>query len=122
MTEITMSAGSGQAVTAPRWPGRFSPVAQALHWITAMLMLGVVVLGWYMKAMPRDLPARQGWFDLHEATGMTILLLTAVRLGWRWANPPPLLPGHLGRIEQSIAMLSQPRSMSCCSRCPSAAI
>jgi len=93
-------------VEAVAWKGRFTPMAQALHWVTALLMLAIVVLAWYMKALPRDLPTRQGWYDLHEATGVTILALTAVRLAWRWANPPPPLPGHLGAIEQAGALIS----------------
>jgi cytochrome b561 len=107
MTQIALPTVYGDPTQATdSWPGRFTPVAQALHWITALLMLIIVVLGWYMKALPRDLPTRQGWYDLHEAVGVTILVLTALRLAWRWANPPPPMPGHLGRVEQGVAALS----------------
>jgi len=107
MTQTTMTVGRQNAAAAlQRWPDRFSPLAQVFHWVTAPLMICVLVLGWYMRAVPHDLPARQGWYDLHEATGVLILAITAVRLGWRWLNPPPSMPGHLGAIEQWGAILS----------------
>lgn len=105
MTEATLEMRA-DATAAGSAGGRFTPAAQALHWITAPLMAVVLVLGWYMKALPRDLPARQGWYDLHEATGVTILLITAARLLWRWAHPAPPLPGRMGAIERGLALAS----------------
>jgi cytochrome b561/polyisoprenoid-binding protein YceI len=42
-------------------------------------------------------------FQLHKSIGITILLLSLARLGWRLANPPPPLPAHLKPWERWLA-------------------
>lgn len=34
--------------------------------------------------------------DFHKSLGITILALTALRIVWRWLNPPPPLPSKMG--------------------------
>jgi cytochrome b561 len=85
---------------------RFTPLAQALHWLTALLVLGTVVIAWHMKVLPRTDETRENWYYVHEAIGVTILALTLMRLGWRRRNPPPPLPGNLNLIEHRLATAS----------------
>jgi cytochrome b561 len=53
-----------------------------------------------------DNPERENWYNVHKSIGLTILGLAIVRLVWRWANPPPPLPGTLGYLERFAALLS----------------
>ena len=62
---------------------RYNGAAQALHWLTALLMFAVLPLAWVMVAVTRDNPSRDALFTLHKSIGMTILALTIVRLVWR---------------------------------------
>jgi cytochrome b561 len=45
-------------------------------------------------------PARGEIFTWHKTIGVTILLLSLVRLGWRLANPPPPYPDAMPRWER----------------------
>ena len=85
---------------------RYNGAAQALHWLTALLMFAVLPLAWVMVAVTRDYPSRDALFTLHKSIGMTILALTIVRLVWRGANSVPAFPGKISRWETVPAKLS----------------
>jgi cytochrome b561 len=95
-TPISPSSAAGSS-------NRFTPLAQALHWLTALLVLATVVIAWHMKVLQRTDGTRENWYYVHEAVGVTILALTVIRLGWRWRNPPPPLPGKLNLVERGLA-------------------
>lgn len=64
---------------------RYSRGAILLHWLIALLLAGEIALGF---AMPRD-ASGFALYQLHKSIGITILVLTLVRLGWRHARPRP---------------------------------
>ncbi len=68
---------------------RYTATAQALHWVTALLMFSVLPLAWVMVAMPQTAPSRSFYFMLHKSVGLTILALVAFRLAWRASHPAP---------------------------------
>jgi cytochrome b561 len=45
-------------------------------------------------------------FPLHKATGMTILALTLLRLGWRLTHKAPPLPSAMPAWEKAVARLT----------------
>ncbi len=83
---------------------RYSTVAIILHWLIAALILTNIALGWRMDRI-EGLTKFQ-LFQLHKSIGITVLLLSLVRLGWRLLNPPPPLPAHMSRFERIGARLS----------------
>src|SRR5215469_16049233 len=72
----------------------YDPVAKALHWLTLALLCGQYAIAWTMPEIHRGTPA-EGLIDLHLSFGATILIVTVIRLLWRWAHPAPLPPAHL---------------------------
>ena len=68
--------------------GRYSGVAIALHWLMALLILSNICLGFYMADLPLSIQ-RLKLFNYHKWTGVTILMLAALRLLWRLAHRPP---------------------------------
>ncbi len=71
-------------------PARYSDVAIALHWLIALLILGNIGLAWYFNSLTgldRVAPTQ-----LHKSIGITVLLLTVLRVLWRLAVKPPPLP------------------------------
>jgi cytochrome b561 len=42
-------------------------------------------------------------YQWHKSLGLTILVLSLLRVGWRLANPPPPLPATMTRIERKAA-------------------
>lgn len=64
---------------------RYSTGAIWLHWLIAFALAAELALGF---GMPKD---ASGFtlYQLHKSLGITILLLTVVRIGWRFARPAP---------------------------------
>lgn len=66
---------------------RYSNVAIALHWAIAALILYNLTSGLLRPVLPR------GFFVFHVSSGITILVLSLVCVGWRLTHrPPPYLP------------------------------
>lgn len=82
---------------------RYTGTAQALHWITAVLMLAAVILAWIFMAMPADASGRFAYITFHKSIGQTIFFLAIVRLVWRRLHPPPVMAGRLAPWEAMIA-------------------
>ena len=81
---------------------RFSPVAIVLHWTIAALMLTNIVLAWRFNGLKAGLR----WYELiqlHKSIGITVLLLTVLRLLWRLVHPPPAYPPEMKRWEKAAA-------------------
>ena len=67
-------------------PQRYSLAAIFLHWAIAALLAFQIAVGW---ALP-SLGARGfALFQLHKSIGITVLLLTLLRIGVRWWKPRP---------------------------------
>jgi cytochrome b561 len=74
---------------------RYTPTAQWLHWITALLMLATIPIAWHVHDMPHGAPGRMVYFTIHKSFGVTILVLAAARLIWRSRHPAPRLPANM---------------------------
>ena len=73
---------------------RYSRIAMALHWLLALVLIGLFAFGLYMTSLPFS-PARLKYFNWHKWAGMLILFLTLARLLWRLTHRPPALPAHM---------------------------
>jgi cytochrome b561 len=89
MTAAAPSLGG----TRRRGRSTYSAVAIALHWLIAVLLLTNIGLAWYFGTLKG--PAEVAPLALHKSIGITVLLLTLVRIGWRLTNRPPPLPNTL---------------------------
>ncbi len=69
---------------------RYNAVAMTLHWIIAALLITNILLAWYFNTL--NGAAKTAPVQLHKSIGITILLLSLLRLGWRFVAPPPALP------------------------------
>lgn len=77
-------------------------VSKALHWTIALLVFGMLAVGAYMVRQPPS-PQLFEIYALHKATGILVLALMALRLGWRLVNPTPDLPDTLSARERVLA-------------------
>lgn len=85
---------------------RYTSVAVALHWIIALLILGMIPVGWWMGDAVLEKATRADAlkvFPIHKAIGMTILALSALRLLWRLAHKAPPLPQKMPAWERITA-------------------
>jgi cytochrome b561 len=85
-----------------RSPERYGAVAALLHWALAALLVFQITLGAWMTALPLGLQKYQ-LFQLHKSLGISILLLSLIRLGWRLANRPPPFDRSLRPWERALA-------------------
>lgn len=77
---------------------RYTSVAIALHWAISVLLIGNILLGWNMHDADKR-PIEVLW-QLHKSIGITVLILTLARIGWRLINPPPPLPDDMAPLEK----------------------
>ncbi len=82
---------------------QYTRTAIWLHWSIAILLLSQFAFGWYLQEIPRGVPERSYFVNLHKSTGILIGLLILVRLGWRLTHKPPPLPDTIPRFQQRIA-------------------
>ncbi|GJE59409.1 cytochrome b [Methylobacterium trifolii] len=81
----------------------YTRVAILLHWFSALCVLGLLGMGLLMEH--GDL-APMRWFQLyqwHKSVGITVLLLTVLRLAWRWGHRPPPHPDGMPARERRAA-------------------
>jgi cytochrome b561 len=80
----------------------YTPVARALHWLTAAIVLVLIVVG-VIIANTGDWPGKMVVYDLHKSTGIIVLPLVLVRLLYRLTHPPPPLPADIPPAQQLAA-------------------
>jgi len=70
---------------------RYTTVAIVLHWAIAALILLNIAAGFVMEGLAQPLKAVAVPF--HISCGITVLVLTAMRVAWRLTHrPPPMAP------------------------------
>ena len=90
MIAVSMNSASSSSIR------RYSSTAIALHWVLALALIGIFGFGLYMTGLPFS-PARLKYFNWHKWAGMTILILSVLRLVWRITHRPPELPEAVTR-------------------------
>lgn len=86
---------------------RYSAVAIALHWLTALSIFLLIPMGWWMTAAIGE-PSTQlqayRMFQVHKSLGLLVLALTLIRIVWRLGHRPPPLPDGMKRWEVFAAL------------------
>ena len=85
MDSISSTANSSQP------DERYTTVAIAIHWLAAVLIVSTLILGVSMVDLPVS-PQRLKLYSYHKWIGILILVLSALRLGWRLTHRPPPNP------------------------------
>ena len=80
---------------------RYSTVSLILHWLIAALVVTQIGLIWAHEAT--DGPISREFVNLHKSVGLSILVLTLARLGWRIANPAIPLPLEMPSWQKLLA-------------------
>ncbi|NOT42748.1 MAG: cytochrome b [Alphaproteobacteria bacterium] len=76
-------------------PTRYGTVAMALHWTIAIAIVSLLIVGKYMNGLPNNDPNKFALYQLHKSFGITVLVLTVVRIIWRVMHPVPALPAGM---------------------------
>ena len=75
----------------------YTPVAKGLHWLMAVMILGLLALGIYMSDLPLS-PQKLTLYSWHKWAGVTVFVLVWLRLLWRITHRPPALPETLSPL------------------------
>jgi len=81
---------------------RYDIFARGLHWLMAVLILGLLALGLYMDDLPLT-PAKLQLMSWHKWAGVTVFLLVLLRLAWRATHRPPAFPSTMSRPVRALA-------------------
>ncbi len=82
--------GKGKSATLlgmQNTPDGYGAVAKALHWLSAILILGGWLLGQTLDLFPKTM--EEGLKLAHMWSGLGVLTLLAARLAWRRSGPQP---------------------------------
>lgn len=81
-------------------PDRWGGVSQTLHWLIALLILALGIVGLTMGELPKT-PKYFWVYTAHKSLGISVLALVALRLAWRlYAGAPRPVPGTPGWQER----------------------
>ena len=82
-------------------PAPYTAVAIALHWLMALLLVGMLAVGFYMVDLPVS-PWKLKIYSWHKWTGVTLFVLVSVRLVWRLSHRPPDLPRTMSALARLV--------------------
>jgi cytochrome b561 len=85
---------------------RYTAVAAILHWLTVLAIFVLIGMGWWMTRLgepQHDL--KMALYTFHKSLGLTVLLLTVLRIVWRLTHKAPPLPAHMPVIQKAAAHL-----------------
>lgn len=84
---------AAQSATAPA-TARYTLPAIVLHWLLALAIVGAFGMGLYLDDLPLSM-TKLKLINWHKWAGVSILLLSALRLLWRLTHRPPALPARI---------------------------
>lgn len=74
-------------------PVRYNTVAMLLHWVIAAAIITNIIV--VLAAPEGRSPERIAFMSFHMALGLTVLVLSVLRVVWRLINPVPAPPAGL---------------------------
>jgi cytochrome b561 len=83
---------------------RYDRVAVSFHWVMAVLIIGMIALGWYMTSIDNS-PNSGFYFNTHKSFGVLVGILIVLRLAWRLTHKPVPLPASILYWQASLARL-----------------
>jgi cytochrome b561 len=80
---------------------RYSNGAIVLHWAIAGLIISNIIIGVRMRDM--EGASKLDFIQAHESIGLSVMMLSLIRIGWRVVHRPPTLPPDMRRWERWLA-------------------
>jgi cytochrome b561 len=80
----------------------YSATAKIFHWITVIFVILIIPMGLIM-ADAEPGPLKNTLFDLHRSFGVTVAILTIMRVIYRLMNPPPPLDASVSAPQRLAA-------------------
>jgi len=81
----------------------YSPVSKLLHWSIALFVIIQIPLGVYMVTLSNEDIWYYRCLDLHQLIGVSLLMLVAASILWRFVTPTPKALPTITRIQNAAA-------------------
>jgi len=82
---------------------KYNSAAIMIHWLMAIMIITMIVLGLYMTGLEKGSDERSWFFALHKSIGLTLALLAIIRLGWKLCSTTPALPDYVAPRQRIMA-------------------
>jgi cytochrome b561 len=89
----------------PSEKASYALLAISLHWLLAVLIIGMISLGWYMLSI-EDNPGSDWYFMLHKSIGIIVTILVLLRLMWRSGHKPDPLPSNFSQWQATASKMT----------------
>ena len=83
----------------------YTSTAKLLHWGMAVVIAGLITLGFVMTDMPLS-PEKLQYYSWHKWAGVSVFMLVWLRLAWRVAHPTPPPSAELSPLLKSISRIA----------------
>jgi cytochrome b561 len=83
---------------------KYTPLGRILHWLTAILFVAVLFVGFVMVNSPEHYATL---VMVHRTLGLSVLGVVIVRVINRLTHRPPALPNTVGRVERWMVIGSE---------------
>lgn len=84
---------------------RWSTVSISLHWLMALLIAALFMLGWMASTWHLS-PLKLKLFVWHKSLGLVVLGLVLVRIFWRLIAARPAWPSAMSMLERKLASIA----------------
>jgi cytochrome b561 len=82
----------------------YTKTAKALHWTIAVMIFGLIGLGFYMHNLPIS-PSKLKLYSWHKWAGVSVFVLALIRILWRLSHKAPALPSTMTAAQRAAAHL-----------------
>lgn len=80
----------------------YGSVSKILHWLVAIIIMSLIVAGFYMTNIP-DSNTKWQIYGVHKAIGISVLIIAITRIAWRLCHTKPSLPVEYAKWQKIIA-------------------
>lgn len=77
----------------------YTTMAKSLHWLMALMIFGLLALGFYMSDLPLS-PDKLQYYAWHKWAGVSVFAMVWLRLVWRVTHRPPAMPDNMSALMQ----------------------
>lgn len=82
---------------------RYGLITRILHWVVALIIIGLIWLGWWMVDLSYYHPWYNRALELHKSFGMAVLAIAALKVAWAIYDRKPDFPSGLSPWERAAA-------------------
>ena len=86
---------------------RYGSIAQMLHWLIALLVIGLLAVGLFMTSSAAPQAFKGTLYFYHKSFGLTVLFFMVFRVLWRMLSIAPELPSSIPAWERFAARVVQ---------------